>query len=134
MKKLSTLLAQRQAVLRQARLANLAFAYRTLGIFERRVARAHLSGRVVLKPAAPHAERYWAVLLALEGSQSVIEEHFTDEDLMELADVLGFIAGNDSAEITFRLEELAEGFLVPLRVELEREGVKIDGPVPVIEE
>jgi hypothetical protein len=134
MKKLSTLLAQRQAVLHQARLANLAFAYRTLGTFERRIARAQLSGRVMLKPAAPQAERYWANLVALEGNQSVLEEHFTEEDLMDLADVLGFVTGHESADITFRLEEVAEIFVTPLRVELEREGVKIDERVPVIEE
>jgi hypothetical protein len=133
MKKLSTLLAQRQAVLRQARLANLAFAYRTLGIFERRIARAQLSGRVLLKPAAPQAERYCASLVALEGNQSVLEEHFSDEDLADLADVLGFICGNESAEITFCLEELEEAFLVPLRVKLEREGVQIDRAASAVE-
>src|SRR5258706_168210 len=81
---------------------------------------------VRFKPAAPHAERYWASLIALDGSQSVIEEHFVDEDLMDLADVLGFVIGNDALETTFRLEDLAEMFLLPLRVELEREGVMID--------
>jgi hypothetical protein len=126
MKKLSTLLAQRQVVLRQARLANLAFAYRTLSQFERRITRANLGGTVMLKPAAPHAERYWPSLVALEGNQSVIEEHFSDDDVMELADVIGFISGDETAETTFRLEEIMETFLVPLRVELEREGVQID--------
>ena len=126
MKKLSTLLTQRQALLRQARLANLAFAYTTLGDFTRRIARGQLSGRVTLKPPAPQADRYWASLTAVEGSQSVIEEHFTDEDLMDLADVLRFVTGNDALEFTFRLGELTETFLAPLRVELEREGVMID--------
>jgi hypothetical protein len=126
MKKLSTLLTQRQALLRQARLANLAFAYTTLGDFAVRIVRGQLSGSVILKPADPSADRYWASLTALEGSQAVIEEHFADQDLMDLADVLGFILGNDAVEITFRLEDLAETFLVPLRVELEREGIMID--------
>jgi hypothetical protein len=126
MKKLSTLLTQRQAVLKQARLANLAFAYTTLSDFSRRIACGQLSGSVTLKPAAPQQDRYWASLTALEGSQSVIEEHFADEDLMVLADVLGFVLGTDVLEITFRLEELVDTFLVPLRVELEREGVIFD--------
>jgi hypothetical protein len=126
MKKLSTLLTQRQALLRQARLANLAFAYTTLMEFAHRIARAQLSGRVTLKPAAPAAERYWASLTALDGNQSVIEEHFADEDLMDLADVLAFVTGNDSLEVTFRLQDLAEEYLLPLRVELERNGIVID--------
>jgi nucleotide-binding universal stress UspA family protein len=126
MKKLSTLLAHRQALLRQARLANLAFAYHTLGAFAERIGRARLTGRVTLRHAAPDAERYWASLTALDGSQSVIEEHFSDEDLMDLADVVAFATANDALDITFRLEELGDHFLAPLRAELERAGVSID--------
>jgi hypothetical protein len=133
MKKLSTLLTQRQAILHQARLANLAFAYDTLARFDRRIARARLSGAVTLKPAAPNADRYWASLTAIDGRQSVIEEHFSDEDLMDLADVVGFVTGSEEAEITFRLEEIADVFLIPLRVELEREGVQIDGAISTAE-
>ena len=125
MKKLSTLLARRQALLRQARLANLAFAYATLQGFARRIARAELQGSVTLRPAAPHAEQYSATLTALEGNQSVIEEHFADRDLMDLADVIGF-ATNHDGDVSFRLEELAEMFVVPLRAELETEGIVID--------
>ncbi len=134
MKKLSTLLLQRRAVLRKARQANLAFAYVTLQAFLSRVARADLSGRVTLKHAAPHADRYWASLTALDMNQSLIEEHFTDEDVMELADVLAFVTGNDTLEVTFELDELTELFLLPLRVELEREGVTVDQPATRIEE
>ena len=134
MKKLSTLLIHRRAMLQKARLANLAFAYATLQKFLGRITRAQLTGRVTLKHAAPHADRYWASLTALDTSQSVIEEHFADEDLMDLADVLAFITGNDALEITFDLEDLSELFLVPLRVELEREGITIDQPNAPIEE
>jgi hypothetical protein len=126
MKKLSTLLTQRQALLRHARLANLAFAYTTLRDFERRIARGQLSGSVTLKHAAPQADRYWPTLTANEGSQAVIEEHFGDEDLMVLADVLAFLTANDALDVTFRLEDLSEIFLAPIRVELEREGIAID--------
>lgn len=128
MKKLSILLAERERLLRQARLANLAFAFETLRQFERRITRAGLQGAVTLAPPAPDEERFCATLTALESNQSVIEEHFTDEDLMELADVIQFIAGTPADEIGFRLEEVGEAFLAPVRAELEREGVSIDGP------
>ena len=131
MKKLSTLLTQRAALLQQARLANLAFSYHTLSEFAERIARAQLRGIVSLKHLAPDDGRYWPSLTALEGSQSVIEEHFTDEDIMELADVIGFTMGQDALDLTFRLEEFGETFGVPLRAELEREGVAIDGATVV---
>jgi hypothetical protein len=124
--KLSTLLTQRPSLLRQARLANLAFAYATLTTFADRIARGRLRGAVVLKSAAPEIERFCATLTALEGSQSVLDEHFTEEELMELADVIAFLIGKMVADETFRLDELAEKFLAPLRVELEREGIAID--------
>jgi hypothetical protein len=134
MKKLSTLLSRRPALLRQARLANLAFAYATLLDFQSRFRRAQLGGRVSLKPAAPHADRYWPTLTALESSQSVIEEHFTEDDLMELADVLAFVTGNEALDITFALEDLSDLFILPLREALERERVIIDRPEDRMEE
>lgn len=134
MKKLSILLAERERLLRQARLANLAFAYQTLGNFAERIARAQLRGSAVLKPVAPEEERYCATLSALEGSQSVIEEHFTDEDLIDLADVVALATGHPHAEVTFRLEDIGEVFLSALRVELEREGVVLDQPGAPVEE
>jgi hypothetical protein len=134
MKKLSTLLSSRAALLRQARLANLAFAYATLQSFQDRITRARLNGHVSLKFTAPHADRYWPQLIALENSQSVIEEHFTEEDLTDLADVLAFVTGNDTHEITFALEDLGDLFLLPLSVDLQREGVAIDCPGAKLEE
>lgn len=126
--KLSTLLSQRQTLLRQARLANLAFAHETLAKFTTQIARASLRGLVALKSACPEQDRYCATLTALEGSQAVIEEHFTDENLMEFADVIAFLTGNAFADETFRLEDVAEKLLAPLRAELEREGIAIDAP------
>ena len=128
MKKLSTLLTQRAVLLRQARLANLAFAYHTLDALTRRIEQSGLTGRVTLQPMAPSQERYWPALIADDLNQSVIEEHFSEQDIMDLADVIAFITANDSAEISFRLEEIADTFLLPLRMELEREGVSIDEP------
>ncbi|MEO6244041.1 MAG: hypothetical protein ABIQ12_01290 [Opitutaceae bacterium] len=127
MKKLSTLLAQRPALLRQARLANLASAYEALDACAERIARARLTGRVTLSAAAPEVGRYLASLVALDGRQSIIEEHFTDEALLDLADLIALARGEPTTEVTFCIEELGELFLAPLRTALEREGVVIDG-------
>jgi hypothetical protein len=124
--KLSLLLTQRPALLRQARLTNLAFAYSRLGEFASWIARARLHGEVNLKQAAPEAERNWASLTAIAGNQSVIEEHFTDEDLMDFADLAAFATGESHLDVTFPIEQMAEKFLSPLRHELERNGVSID--------
>ena len=126
MKKLSTLLSQRPDLLRQARLANLAFAYETLAACAERVARARLIGRVTLTPADPEAGRYCATLIAHDANQSVLEEHFTDESIWELADTIALARDQPADEISFQIEAFAEIFLAPLRIELEREGVAID--------
>ncbi|MDI1249112.1 MAG: hypothetical protein PSV13_09640 [Lacunisphaera sp.] len=47
------LLQQRDALLRQARLANTAYAYRRLDEFAGRIARARLHGAVTLRPGDP---------------------------------------------------------------------------------
>lgn len=127
MKTLTSLLAHRPALIRQARLANLACAYATLTRFEHGIARGRLRGSVTVRHVAPEEGRYWATLTAHEGAQSVLEEHFSDEDVMELADVLSFLTCTNALELTFPLEDLAERFLTPLRAELEREGIVIDG-------
>jgi hypothetical protein len=125
--KLSHLLRQRSALLRQLRLAHLAFAAQALGDFSARVARAGLRGRVVLRPIDPANEEFCVTLTALDASQSVLEEHFVDEDLILLADVLGFVTGDPARELTFHLDRLDE-FLVPVRTELEQAGVEFDLP------
>lgn len=134
MKKISSLLSRREALLREAHLANLAFAYVTLQDFWLRIGRAGLFGQVTLKHAAPDADRFWATLTAHEANQSVIEEHFTEEDLMALADVLSFITTNHDLDISFALEDFAELFVAPLRAELERKGIAIDQPGAPLEE
>ena len=127
MKKLSTLLQQRAALLRQTRLANLAFAHQTFDAFARRVERAGLRGEVTLRQPNPEEERYWATLTPHEASPSVIEEHFADEDIMDLANMIGFVTGNAQEDVRFRIDRIDEAFLAPLRAELERAGVAIDG-------
>ncbi len=128
--KLSHLLAQREAILQQARLANLAYAYTRLSDFAARIQRARLHGVVCLLQAAPDADRFWASLTALEGSQSVIDEHFSDDDIMDLADVIAYATGENDLELTFPIEEMTERFLDPLREQLAEDGVTIDRPQP----
>ena len=120
------LLHQREAALRQARLTTGAFAYHELGGFAARIARGQLRGEVTLHFADPAADRPWPVLLANEGSQSVIEEHFRDEDIVELADLIAFLTeGEGATTLTFRIEELEARFKGSLRRELEAAGVEI---------
>ena len=128
--KLSHLLQQREVLLRQTRLANLAYAYRRFGEFAMRVELGGLGGRVSLQPVDPAAERYWPILTALEGNQSVIEEHFTEEDIMELADLIVFVTGESDVERIFRLEEMEEQFVTPLRRFLLQSGVVLEQDAP----
>ena len=125
------LLHQRDALLRQARLANVAYAYQRLGEFSARIQRARLHGVVAVRPGDPEGAQPWPGLAALEGSQAVIEEHFLDEELVEFTDILAFLGedlGCDGLE--FRLEEIAGSFLPRLRRELESAGIAPPPAVP----
>lgn len=125
------LLLQRDAVLHQARLANLAFAYDRLADFAGRLARAQIRGELTLGLADPAGDRPWPVLLAVEGSQSVIEEHFTEEAIVELADIFAYLREDrEIMEFTFRPAELETRFLAGLRSDLEAGGVSLDAPAP----
>lgn len=124
--KLSKLLTNRQTILRRAYLANLANAYATISAFAARVSRAGLSGWVNLQHADISEERYWPTLRALEGNQSVIDEHFTDEDILELADAVAFANDDGDLDLDFQIEELGEKFANPLHFELKKAGVTID--------
>jgi hypothetical protein len=120
------LLHHRDALLRQARLANTAYAYVRLGEFAARIARARLRGAVALRAGDPSSEQPWPGLAALEGSQAVLEEHFLDEEMVELTDILTFLGEDvDRSGLTLRLEDLAERFLPRLRRELEAAGVSV---------
>jgi hypothetical protein len=124
--KLSKLLATRKIIIRHANLANLAYSYLTLKRLADRVAVAKLKGRVKLRQTDAADELYWASLIAVDGSQSVIEEHFSDEDIMDLADAVAFAIEGEFAEIDFRLEEMPDAFVDPLRLILNQAGITID--------
>ena len=124
--KISELLARHHAILQQARLANLAQAYLTLRRLAARVQRARLRGLVNLRQPNVEEERFWASLNALEGSQSVLEEHFCDEELMEFADAVAFVRGVSDLDITFRLEAMTAELVTPLEAALARAGVSLD--------
>ncbi len=124
--KLSQLLASRSALLRQATLANAAFAYETLAHWARRIDRARLRGPVRLLGVDAEAERFTPVLLALGGRQSVLDEHFDEFDLLRLADAFTFLSEESATGVEFRLEELMSRYSPPLRATLRAAGIEID--------
>lgn len=128
--KLNQLLDARETLQRQAGLANLAFAYETLREFAARIARGQLKGEVTLKSADADEDRYWATLTPKQGNASVIEEHFTEEELTDFADAVAFATGHEDFEATFLLEEFPQAFIAPLRAVLEQSGVVFDEEVP----
>lgn len=123
--KISQLLSRRPALLRQARLANLAFAHARLTEFGARLRRARLSGVVSLRHSAPEADRFWATLNVQGTPPSVIEEHFTEEDITELADVFSYLTGEPAPDLRFHVGELAQKFIEPLRRELVQHGITV---------
>lgn len=124
--KIDQLLQQRSSLLRQTRLANVAFVFAELGKFADRIARGNLRGQVTLYLPDPAAERIWPSLVAEDGSQAVIDEHFLDQDMLDLADLLLFTAGPEPrSAFTFRLEDFSQRFLPALREELSAAGVQL---------
>lgn len=124
--KLSQLLASRSALLRQATLANAALAYSTLAGLDARIRRARLHGPVQLLGMDPSAERYTPQLHALAGSQSVLDEHFDESDLVRLADALAYISDPGVNEFEFHLESLMSRYAPTLRATLREAGVELD--------
>lgn len=127
----SQLLLQREALLRQTRLANLAFAFARLSDYAERIERAGLRGAVTLHESDPEAERYWPALVAHCVNQSVIDEHFLDEDVDELDEILLFLEDEGfDVDYTFDLEEMPARLLPRLRGELEKAGVALPLAAP----
>ncbi|MFT3783477.1 MAG: hypothetical protein QM790_15805 [Nibricoccus sp.] len=124
--KISKLLASHKAIMKQARLAAQAQAYLALSRYSERVRRAGIIGRVHLRHPDADEGIFWATLVALDGAQSVIEEHFSDEDVMELADAVALVCGVEQLDVVFPIEAIEEKFVKLLRRELRKEGVTFD--------
>lgn len=131
--KLSQLLAKRSELLRQARLANQAFAFERLEEFARRLTRAGIRGGLRLQQVSPENERYCATLTGECCNPSVIEEHFTEEELVEFADAVALSIGANDIDLCFPAEDLRRRFQEPLRQRLEAEGVLLDPATPEFE-
>ena len=126
--KLHHLLQNRPLLLQRKRLADVAFAFDELGKFARRISTGNLRGAVELHLADPDMGLAWPVLVGVGCSQSVVDEHFLDKDVLDLADLLVFASGNErKTTFSFRLEELERRFLRPLQRELENAGVELAG-------
>jgi hypothetical protein len=117
------LIQQRDAILRQARLTNLAYAHRRLGEFSARFARAGITGAIRVEPAAPAEGRPEATIDA-DRAPAVLAEHFLEEDAAELADLLGFVRGQaDDGAHTLDIGEIETALRPALARALAREGV-----------
>lgn len=124
--KLSALLASRPTILRQAALAHTAAAWLTLQHASSRIAAAGLHGIVRLRQGDPaEDEAPWATLTSNEIRPSVLEEHFTEDDLVEIAEALSYATDTDHADHEFPIQSLA-GYATPLLHTLEKAGVTLD--------
>jgi hypothetical protein len=118
--KFHELLNRRSELLREARLANVAYAYQWLGDFAGRIERAGLRGSVTLRGPDPENDRAVAELIANDFSQAVVQEHFLEEEIAELHAVLAFVHGAGLiAELQLELDEIATRYLPSLRQALE---------------
>ncbi|HSI08777.1 MAG: hypothetical protein ACAH89_08645 [Rariglobus sp.] len=125
--KLSALLASRSTILRQAALAHTAAAWLTLQYTSMRIAAAGLHGTVHLRQADPaEDESPWATLTSDEIRTSILEEHFTEDDLLELAEAVSYATDADYADVEFRIETLGETYAAPLLKSLKKAGVTLD--------
>lgn len=123
---LHDLLHHRTALLQQARLANLAFAYERLSDYAQRIQRAGLRGPATLEVADPAADRFWPDLLAQQATPAVIDEHFLEEEIAELEEILRYLREEGfEADLEFDFEGFTERLLPALRRELERAGVRV---------
>ncbi len=124
------LLRSRDAILRQARLVSLAYAHQRLGEFSARLARAGIAGELRIEPAAPADGRPEAVMHA-DCAPAVVEEHFLESDISELADLLAFVRG-DAADGAHVLEvgEIDAALRPSVARALAREGVTGLEPLP----
>ena len=125
--KLSKLVGDREKLKRQMYLADLAYSYQTVCRAAERIARARLKGLVHLRQTANQEDGYDVSLVAVELSQSLIEEHFTDREICEVADAIAFARSEHEVNVQFAIEDLREMYGAPLRALLHKAGVEIDG-------
>lgn len=117
-------------VLEVIRIAKLAFAYQQLGKFAERIAKAGLRGKVVLRGENPGGDQPRSVLIAHGFSQSVIEEHFLQEEITVLHAVLAYVNQADPIyEMRFRLEDIGAVYFPAFRLAeaLARKGLAACG-------
>ncbi len=124
--KLSDLIASRPLILRQAALAHTAAAWSTLQHLSDRIASAGLRGTVHLSQGDPAGESPLPVLASDELRPSVLEEHFTEDDVFALAEALAFATDTDRLDLTFALQTLGETYAPALQQALEKAGVVLD--------
>lgn len=126
--KLTQLLQERELLVRRATLANMAYGYQLLSGFSERIRRVGLQGLVTVRSPEINGQN-WAELVAIEGSQARINEHFSEEDVMDLTDAIRYVTGGEiHIDVTFRIENLADMFLAPLRDTLKDFNVILDLP------
>ena len=114
--KYQELLDHRDELIRVAKLANIAHAHHWLGGFAERIERAGLRGEVVLRGPEPDEGRADPEMLAQDFSQSVVEEHFTADEIRELHAVLSFVHDAERiVEARFRLEGVGDLYLPAIR-------------------
>jgi hypothetical protein len=125
--KLSALLASRSTILRQAALAHTAASWLALHHASLRIAAAGLHGTVRLRQGDPAGGELPLATLTSESIRpSVLEEHFTDDDLLGLADALAYATDVERVDAEFAIESLGETHAAPLRLRLEQAGVTLD--------
>lgn len=125
--KLSALLASRSTILRQATLAHTAAAWLVLQNASTRITAAGLHGIVRVQQSDPDSdETPWAALTSSEIRSSVLAEHFTEDDVIELAEALAFATDTACADVEFCIEVLRETYAEPLLRNLKKSGVTLD--------
>lgn len=65
-------------------------------------------------------------MLGLQVNQSVIEEHFTETDLRDLADAVSYATSQAAVDVVFELTELDTLFRAPLGKVLRESGIRLD--------
>lgn len=124
--KLSKLIGSRSILLETARLANVGYAYITLKRLAAVVKRGELSGIVQLQQPNEQLELLEAQLTGLTARQSALEEHFSDEDVGEMADAIAFARGVTDLDVTFPIENLRRDYVRPLEIALKMAGITVD--------